>query len=129
MAKTKTKVVLKILLIIVCVLSLAAGIFSTVSAVKQRQIYNENIKVVNVYVNQFESDSTTSSKGRSKRVTSSSYYWKVNAKEKADDAKILAEDAKKQMTKFTALAGVLYFVTLMMLICIIAVMKPKKSKK
>lgn len=126
MAKSKNKSILKVLLIIVCIISLGGGVFSTVYAVKQKTIYNDNMKIVNDYIEKYETENDGS---KLTSVLDSLLYYKVNAKNKADDAKILAEDAKNQLTKYAVLSGVLYFAALMMLISFIAVTKTKKAKK
>jgi hypothetical protein len=123
MAKSKSKLITKILLIIVCIVSIGGGVFSTVYAVNQSEIYNENIAIVNKYTERYEDDS------KAKTIFETIPYYVNEAKQEADDAKILADDAKSQMTKFSVLAGVLYFVALMMLISFIALIKSKKSKK
>ncbi|MFR5874936.1 MAG: hypothetical protein ACLUFN_00445 [Eubacterium sp.] len=126
MAKAKAKGVIKILLIIVCIVSLGGGVFSTVAAAKQKTVYDENMAIVNDYIEKYETD------GGEKKFNSifdTILYYKVKAKENADNARILAEDAKKQFTKYSVLAAVLYFASLMMLISFIAVIKSKKSKK
>lgn len=126
MAKTKAKGVIKILLILVCIASIGGGVFSTVAAEKQKTVYDENIKIVNDYNEKYE---TKGGENKFNSIFDTILYYKVQAKDKADEAKILAEDAKKQLTKYSVLAAVLYFAAIMMLISFVAVMKPKKSKK
>lgn len=126
MVKSKSKGIIKVLLVIVCIASLCGGVFSTVSASKQKNVYDENMTIVNDYIEKYESDN------EDKRFTNmfeTILYYRVQAKNKADDARILAEDAKTQLTKYAVLAAVLYFAALMMLICFIILIRPKKAEK
>lgn len=121
MSKTKPNII-KIILLVMCILSLAGGIFSTVKIVQQNKICTENSAVVEGYKEKYE---TETFKNFVKKQPGA-VVFRDSLKKKADKAQKNIDKAEKNRTIFIVLAAVLYA---LFLICLVFSIKPGKSKK
>lgn len=124
MSKFKSKPIIKILVLLLCLLSFGAGITLTVFACTNQSEYKENQQIVD------NNEKTNQNSFGSNPFFSSMKQAKEEAVKEAEKK---ASDAKEQMQKYAILSAVMYFVALMMLISFIAILKGgfkfKKSRK
>lgn len=115
------KKIIAVLLMIICLGSIAGGVFSTVNAVEYNQTYETKKKTYDTFSKLAENSSNSKY-----NLT----FFSDQMKEKADSIKEETDSVKSQLVKFAVLAGVLYFVAVMMLIGFAAIlMKIKKEPK
>lgn len=126
MKKINSKAVIKIFAVLICLVSIGGGIFSTVSATKASKDYDAQMEIVEDYDKKFNEKD-----GKFKdNPFLSAPVKQQQSEEKKNDALIQAETDKKHKQKFTFLSIALYVVAVMMLVCTIALSKksPKKKK-
>lgn len=124
MSKSKSGIV-RIILLAVCLLSLAGGIFSTVEIVQQNKICSENAVVVENYKKNYESE--TFDKLMEKQPGAS--VFRDTVKKKADKAQENIDKAEKDRMIFIVLAAVLYIAFVLCLVFSFRIGKSKKAKK
>lgn len=120
MSKSKSNIV-KIILLVICVISLAGGVFSTVEIVQQNKICSENAVVVQNYKDKYESEKF---ENMLEKYPGVSVFMEV-AKNKADEAQENIDKAEKSRTMFIILAAVLYVAAVL---CLVFSFKAGKSK-
>lgn len=121
MSKTKPSII-KFILLAVCILSLAGGIFSTVEIVQQNKICTENSAVVEGYKEKYE---TETFKNFVKKQPGA-VIFRDSLKKKADEAQKNIDKAENNRVIFIVLAAVLYAA---FVICLVFSIKIGKSNK
>lgn len=121
MSKINSKLVIKILVLLLCLLSLGAGITLTVFACTNQSEYKENQQIAQSSKKSDENNMF----GSNPFLSSLEAEREKNAKEAAQKA----EKAKDEMKKYAILSAVMYFVALMMLITFVALLKAKTGIK
>lgn len=119
------KRIIAVLLMIICLGSIAGGVYSTVEAVGYKQNYTSKMKSHETYSKLAE----TSNQSKFNLT-----FFSEQMKDKAAEFKEQADLAKSQLVKFSVLSGVLYFVAVMMLISFVVTLQrikkePKKIKE
>lgn len=119
MNKINVKLIIRIVLIVICIASLGCGIYTTVNAVQQKNVYEENMKTVGGYNNMF---------GDKQDEQVGNYYTSMFNNVKTDAQK-LADEAKAEQTKYTTISAGLYSASVVSLVASFVVGRKKKTKK
>lgn len=114
---TKNKI-LAALLAVILLACVAGGIYANVQATAQRKECAEQTEIVDKYNQRWRDVEIESS------IISS---FKELQKTKADEAQAKADEAKSMMKKYGVFSAVLIFVAIMMAVCIVALLLPKKG--
>ncbi len=121
MSKSKSSIV-RIILLVVCAVSLAGGIFSTVEIVQQNKICSENSAIVENYKKNYESESFNKLMEKYPGVS----IFKDAGKNKLETAQKNIDKAEKNRIIFIVSAAVLYIA---FAVCLVFSFKIGKSKK